>query len=238
MIRHSSRGSIAVELVLIMIPFMFCFMTLLHISRVVEAEVVVHHAITQTAKEISTFSYILTKTGIADQMMATNAESAEVKGKVNDTIDALTELGNAIGDIGSTTDINGQISSMEENVNTIKDNVSGYIEDPKSIAKELLAVIKSGVRQEAMKAAAGKIAKGSIKKQLGMLTQDPDQYLEYIGIVDGLDGLDFSETSWCSAEDGKGEIQVVVKFKMKNIRMPMMDFGEHDLVLCASTLIW
>lgn len=238
MIRHSSRGSLAVELIVIMIPFMFCFMTLLHVSRVVEAEVVIHHAITQTAKEISTFSYILTKSGAADQMIATNAESAEAKGKVSDTIDALTNLGNAVGDIGSTADISGQIESAKENVDVIKNNVSGYIEDPKSIARELLAVLKSGVRQEAMKAAAGKLSKGSIKKQLGLLTQDPDAYLKYIGIVDGLEGLDFSESSWCSSKDGKGEIQIVVTFTMKNIQMPMMDFGEHKMVLCASTLIW
>ena len=73
------RGSLTVEAILFLIPFMCAFLTLVNMARFVQAEVVIHHAITQTAKQISTYSYVMTKTGMTSMMQQTNAKSNKFK---------------------------------------------------------------------------------------------------------------------------------------------------------------
>lgn len=233
-----TKGSVSIEVVLILVPFMLCFMTVLNLARFVEAEVIIHHAITQTAKEISTYSYVMTKTGISEKMVETNGKSKKFLTDVDNTVTSLTELGSTIGDLGNSDDISAQIDTISKDIGTIKDTASSYLNDPKSIATGIFAAIKSAGRQTAMTNIAGQLAKGSIQNVLNLVTDDPDSYLENIGIVGGMDGLDFSKTEWLSEEEGKGGIKVVVIYSMKNTVFPMFDFGEHEFCLCASTLLW
>lgn len=73
------RGSLTVEAILFLIPFMCAFLTLINAARYVQAEMLIHHAITQTAKQASTYSYILTKTEITDDIQKTHTKSEKFK---------------------------------------------------------------------------------------------------------------------------------------------------------------
>ena len=42
---------------LFLIPFIMAFCTLINAARFVQAEMLIHHAVTQTGKQISTYSY-------------------------------------------------------------------------------------------------------------------------------------------------------------------------------------
>ena len=84
----------------------------------------------------------------------------------------------------------------------------------------------------------GGISGANIKTTLSKVTNDPDDYLENIGIVDGLDGLDYSSSKWISNYGAKGNLQIVVTYKMKNLLFPSFDFGELEFCQCASTVIW
>ena len=55
---NGSRGSLTVEALLFLIPFMMAFFTLINAARFVQAEMLIHHAITQTAKQISAYGYV------------------------------------------------------------------------------------------------------------------------------------------------------------------------------------
>ncbi|MBS6722579.1 MAG: hypothetical protein KH268_06230 [Clostridiales bacterium] len=206
----NTKGSLSVEMVLILVPFMLCFMTMLNLARFVQAEVIIHHAIVQTAKEISTYSYVLTKTGISSRMVETNGKSEKFLTDINKTSSSMMELGSAISTLGDTG----------------------------ALVDNMVSVFKSNVSQSAMSGAAAALSKSSVQKTLELTMDDPDSYLENIGIVDGVDGLDFSQSKWLSATEGKGEIEIVVTFTMKNNLFPMFDFGEHEYCLCASTLLW
>lgn len=205
-----TRGSLSVEMVLILVPFMLCFMTMLNLARFVQAEVIIHHAIVQTAKEISTYSYVMTKTGISARMVQTNGKSDKFLTDIDKTSSSMMELGSAISSLGDTG----------------------------ALVDNMVSVFKSNVSQNVLSNAAGTLSKSSVQKVLKMTMDDPDSYLENIGIVDGMDGLDFSQSKWLSATGGKGEIEIVVTFTMKNNLFPMFDFGEHKYCLCASTLLW
>ena len=228
--REKNRGSLTVETLLFLIPFMLAFCTIINAARFIEAEMIIHHAITQSAKEISAYSYVLTKTKITDRMQKTNKKSKEFQGKVNETVGSVEQFVDSFG--------SGDASSVRTSGQTAWNNVKTIANDPSSVASGVLSWVKNGVEQKAFTGMAGSLAKGSIQKQLTIMSGDADQYLERLGVVGGMDGLDFSQSKWNSNTSGKGNVDIVVTFTMKNTLFPMFDIGEHEYIMRASTLSW
>lgn len=225
-----NRGSLTVETLLFLIPFMLAFCTIINAARFVEAEMIIHHAITQTAKEISAYSYVLSKAKITEKMQGTNKASAEFSDQVDGTISSIEQFVDSFG--------SGDVSSIYSSGQTAWGNVSTIASDPGSVVSGVFSLIKSTGAQYVMTGVAGSLARGSIEKQLSLMGGNADEYLERLGVVGGMGGLDFSKSRWNSNTSDKGNIDVVVTFQMKNNLFPMFDFGEHEFVLSASTLCW
>lgn len=228
--KKKNRGSLTVETLLFLLPFMLAFCTIINMARFVQAEMIIHHAITQTAKEISAYGYVLTRTGITSRMQATNNKSSEFTAKVDEAVTSVEEYVNTMG--------SGDDSAIYSSGQTAWENVEAIASDPSSIVSGVMSLVKSNFSQAVLIGVSGSLAKGSIKKQVSLMSDDPNAYLERIGVVGGLNGLDFSKSEWNSNESGKGNIKIVVTFKMKNQMFPMFDFGEHEYILSASTLVW
>lgn len=231
---NTCKGALTVEVLLFLIPFMLAFLTIINAGRFVQTEMLIHHAITQTAKQISAYGYVLTKTEITDTMISTNKKSSKFKTDVNDTVSSVQNFSNAMSDFSSTGDIGSVISSG----NAAYTQLSNFFSDPDAIASGVMAMVKSDVRGKVMTYVAGELSRASIKNSLGKVTDDVDEYLENLGIVGGLDGLDFSQTQWVSVTEGKGDVQIVVTYTMKNLLFPQFDFGEYEFRQCAVTLMW
>ncbi len=205
--KQGSRGSLTVEALLFLIPFIMAFCTLINAARFVQAEMLIHHAATQTAKQVSVYSYVLTKTKITDRIIETNKKSQEMKV----TIEKAT-------------------SSLEGFVNAIS-----HMDD---LAEDVFSMIPQKGEQEALTFCIGKLTKNNIKNELSLITENPDEFLENIGIKGGLSGLRFSNTKCFDNTEGKGEVKIVVDYTMENILFPDFDFGEYEFCQCAYTLIW
>ena len=234
---HKERGSLTVEAVLFLIPFMLAFLTLVNVARYAEAEMLIHHSITQTAKQVSTYSYLLTKTEVSSKIQETTSKSDKFITTTTKTIDSVTGFFDSVGSFGS-----GDLVSDAENVlksgEHAQEMVTAYFSDPDAILSGVMAVVKSGVQQQMLKALVGGISRANIKTALLKVSDDPDLYLEHIGIVDGMEGLNFWKSEWIGNSEGKPNLKIVVTYKMKNLIFPMFDFGEIDCCQCASTLIW
>lgn len=233
-----TRGSLTVEAVLFLIPFMFAYLTIINAARFVQAEVIVHHAITQTAKQISTYSYVLTKTQIAGRIQGTHEKSAKFQKSVDDTADSVMNFANAVGNVGSSGDIYTEIQDVINAGGDAGESLKNFFSDPKAIVSGVFSIAKSEGENAVTTFIAGELAKNSIKSSIALLTDDPDKFLENIGIVGGMSGLNFSQTNWISNSGGKADIQIVVTYTMKNILFPEFDFGQYEFCQCASTLIW
>lgn len=232
--RDRCKGALTVEVLLFMIPFMMAFLTIINAGRFVQTEMLIHHAITQTAKQISAYGYVLTKTEITDQMIATNNKSQKFKTDVNTTVNSVKTFSNSVSDFTAT----GNLQNVIDSGNAAYTQLSDFFSDPDAIANGVMAMVKSDVRGAAMTYVAGELSKASIKNALRLITDDENTYLTNLGIVDGLDGLDFSQSKWISVGKGKGDIQIVVTYTMKNLIFPQFDFGQYEFRQCASTLMW
>ena len=234
---RNEKGSLTVEALLFLIPFMCAFFTMINVARFVQSEMLIHHAITQTAKQISTYSYVLTKTDIAGKIQATNKKSNKFKKDTSETIDSVSQFFNAMGSVGAGDPV-GELTDIYNSGKDAGQKVYEYFSKPEDILNGVFAAVKSDVRSKALTSVAGGICKINIKNALLNVTDDPDEYLENIGIVDGMEGLNFSKSSWLDNDDGKGNLDLVVTYKLKNLLFPQFDFGEHTFCQCASTLIW
>lgn len=232
--KKKERGSLTVEALLFLIPFMCAFLTLINVARFVQAETLVHHAITQTAKQMSSCSYVLTKTKITDKMQKTNKKSAKFKSDVVNIYSAVSEFVNVFGEDGNMDDLETSMEHMK----SAYDTAESYISNPKEILAGALAVFKSAGRGYIMTNITGAISRGNIRTSISQVSSDPDKYLKNIGIVDGLAGLDFSKSKWVSNDGGKGNLDIVVTYTMKNVLFPDFDFGQHEFCQSVSTLTW
>lgn len=231
------KGSLTVEALLFLIPFMCAFFTLINAARFVQSEMLIHHAITQTAKQVSTYSYVLTKSEISKTIQATTKKSEQFKTDTEKAVTSVTDFLEAMDGIGS-----GDIVSEVENVirtgNHASDTVKEYFKDPDAVLAGVLTLAKSGMEQHMLTMVVGAITQTNVENAISKISDNPDAYLKNIGIVDGVEGLDFSKSKWLSEAEGKGNIQIVVTYKLKNLLFPQFDFSTYDFCQCASTLIW
>ena len=219
--KDTCRGALTVEVLLFLIPFMMAFLTIINAGRFVQSEMLIHHAITQTAKQISAYGYVLTKTNITDQMISTNNKSSKFKTDASNTVDSVKNFSNSVSDFTTT----GDLQSVIDSGNAAYTQLSDFFSDPDAIATGVMSMVKSDIRGAAMTYVAGELSRASIKNSIGK-------------VVDGLSGLDFSQTKWISVGEGKGDVQIVVTYTMKNNIFPQFDFGEYEVRQCASTLMW
>ena len=232
--KDTCRGALTVEVLLFLIPFMMAFLTIINAGRFVQSELLIHNAFTQTAKQFSAYGYVLTKTNITDQMISTNNKSSKFKTDASNTVDSVKNFSNSVSDFTTT----GDLQSVIDSGNAAYTQLSDFFSDPDAIATGVMSMVKSDIRGAAMTYVAGELSRASIKNSIGKVNDDVDTYLTNLGIVDGLSGLDFSQTKWISVGEGKGDVQIVVTYTMKNNIFPQFDFGEYEVRQCASTLMW
>ena len=204
---YKDKGSLTVEALLFLIPFIMAFCTLINAARFVQAEMLIHHAVTQTAKQISTYSYVLTKAEISDRIQETNRKSEELKVTAEEAASSVDGFVNAVS------------------------NMDGLVDG-------VFSLVKNKGQQMAITTGVGMLTRNNIKNELSLMTDNPDEFLKNIGIIDGLSGLKFSHTKCLDHTEGKGTVKIVVNYTMKNILFPEFDFGQHEFCQCAYTLIW
>lgn len=206
---ENSRGSLTVEALLFLVPFIMAFCTIVNAARFVQAEVIIHHAITQTAKQISTYSYVLTKAKITQKMQESNGKSDKFQNTVDEAVSSVQGFADAAG-------------------------------DSDALAEGLFSFLKSGIRENLMGEFVGNLAEDAIRESVSLISDNPDKFLSNLGIEGGLSGLDFGDSEWISnGSEEKANVQIVVKYSMKNVLFPEFDFGQ-DFEFCqsVSTLIW
>lgn len=238
--RKQERGSMTVEAALFLVIFLMAFLTIINFGRLARAQIIMQHAINGSAMQISQYSYILTKTGIIDPIVATANNAKQVRSDANEVINAVTEFSNAVDGVaagGEVTDadIDNLIQAASDAEGAVN-IVTGYFKNPRGLFTGILAVAKEDVERRVTTLIVSRIAESQVEAYFEEITDDPDAYLEGLGIVGGLEGLDFSESEYVAG--GTKDINITVRFTVKNQMFPMFDFGEHEMRLNASTRIW
>jgi hypothetical protein len=221
--KKKESGMITVEAITTLIMFIMFFYILLMLVNIIRVQLLVQSAITETAKEISAYSYILSKAGyfeFGDEINAsveTNNGLAELKSNYSTL---LNTLGGESQDSDVVTDFNNLIDSLSSL--EVKDFTSvgvNYIYDNGSDA--VVALMAKLLTKKYLEDSNGSLA-----------------YLANMGIEGGYDALDFSQSHY---PDSSGDtLRITVIYQVEIIDVPFFeDVGlDKKIVLNASTRVW
>ncbi len=242
----SEKGSFTVEATLTLTIFMFAFLAIVSLSTVARIEGITQYAINQTAKEISQYYYIADKAGLID----TKDDNSDFE-KVDSLVNAISSLSDATQDgakevkgslsskdiegiLNTYEDLPGTVENVEKAATELSNSIEAIMDDPKTVITSLTSAFAKQAANEAMtKIIAQPLCKSLVPKYVTS-DKNADLYLEKMGVVDGIDGMDFRLSNFLS--DGRS-INVVVVYEVE-----LNGFGVFNRTLVikqtASTAAW
>lgn len=215
---RKEKGSVTIEATVSLTVFIFLFTAIYSIISFCIIQQKVSYAMDTAAKQIANYSYFYHLTGLKDREEGVyeNAQKAsEAFSSINQNISGIKE---DINDFeagfqeGELDSIFNSIQSGTEHAGNLNDIIQTSIEDPGKFLSELFAYFaKDGLNAVKAQAIAAPIAKAFVIPQFGNNYADANNKLEKLGVKNGLDGLDFSQsTLFYDANDGNGSDDVII----------------------------
>lgn len=226
-----SRGSITLEAAIFLTLFILFYVGLMDLIQIAKAQVILQHSINQAAKEVSAYSYVLTKAGIVEKRLETSKRANEFVGKANEIVDAVDKVAGTL----SSGDVVGAIGAAETAGGVIQEVVDGIDELP----QQILALVKQQGADIVSNFVIQEIVESELRRQIEMASgKDADRFLRDLGIQDGFAGLDFSESSWGKSESGgMPELEIVVIYTI-DYNLGCLELQPRTFKLCAKTALW
>lgn len=235
-------GAIAIESVLGMFIFMVVILSIMFISLLVRIQSTMQYAISQTAKEISTYYYVVDKLGLAVGFSSDPDSVSKINTVIDNTIDFAAEAddvmsiniedGIQISDLQNLTesDLPGKAQALYNSSVDLSSDLQGQLKG------SLMMIVKSMLSEGMSNYVAPFICKTVVPKYVSGDYASTDEMLKNMGIEEGVNGLDFSKSTFL--KDGR-TIQIVVVYKLNTKNMT---FGYLDMDLyfkqVATTAAW
>ena len=219
--KKKEYGAITVEAVTTLFIFLMFFVMLLRMMTIIRTQVIIQSAICETAKELSTYSYVLSKAGYFDLRTQVSASAEEHNN--------LAELNKNYKSLVTTISDGGAISF---------DDFSAIIDILENLdVKDFTAPALNNVAENGSNKIAGLAARQLIKKYLQDGAGNTD-YLEKAGVENGIEGLDFSLSHYPQSEGD--ELRITVTYKVKIVSIPFFEDISFDrkIALNATTRVW
>lgn len=256
----TNKGSLTVEAAIVIPIFICVIVSLAFFIKVIYVYEVINHALTETANELATYSYIYSATGIQKLHDSLSEELEQEKGKFNEKIEILTQTYECFKEL--PTEIINQVKSGVEKLKA-GDLQGGYedfqatvasgkemveqLEQSKEVIEDILKNPKQGLRYVGLgfaKELSEDLKVGAVLKPLARIfimkhlqsykDEDVNKKLLDLNVVGGLDGIDFGESRLF--EDRK-HIDLVVKYKMK-LNLPFNFIPEMNFVQRVKVRAW
>ena len=248
---RDENGAFAIEAALGLTVFLLSVMAIMCMSLIVRVQANMQYAVDQTAKELSSYYYLLDATGIAN--ITSGAAGAKSKEKVeevntmiNNVFDFSASTKETVESFAGTDDYSlGNLVDIAEN-GYDKISVSGSQlweslkkckDDPMGQVKAVVSVFAHTFGNQAMtQLVTPYLCRLLMPKYLSGSYDATEEYLKSVGIEGGFDDIDFSYSNML--KDGR-TINVVVMYK---INTKKLTFGlvDHDMYFKqnATTAAW
>ena len=229
---HShEKGMITVEAILSLVPFILVILGIISFINIFMVHNKVQYAMYQAGNELTAYTYFYQALGLRDADLGLKAdidrETAELDDTIAKTTDFLDQLDTLTGSakkVGS-----GDLGELENTMNQAQGTVqagqaalsSGWelISDPQDLLRNLVYYgIEAG--ETALKGWLMEVISRSMLPAYLDSSFSPsnpmnaDQYLKSFGIVNGVKGLDFSNSTAFTDEDYR-MLDLVVEYDME-----------------------
>ena len=236
------EGAFAIEAVLGLTFFMLAILSLMMVSLILRIEANMQYAVDQTAKELSSYYYLLDAVDIA-KYTSGNAGSDATAGaaKANKLIDNVISFSDAAGDVGTSIsdmenisiDSIGKIdpSNYQELYSTANQlwySVKDMSNDPSGQVKAIISIFAHSLGNKAMSYyVTPYLCRMLMPNYLTGDLDSTNKYLDSIGIEGedgqaGIEKIDFTHSSLLA--DGRTiKIVAIYKLNTKKLTFGMID---------------
>ncbi len=244
------KGALTVEAALILPVLLCAFFSVIFLIRIVCTYELIQHAINETGSEIAASSYIYHISGVRDLhdtvRKGINDRSDAFEDQIGSVIDAYSTL-KGIGSGGNSGKnnqgiINGIVNSAEtmgdakKSFSEVFNNSKAIMSDPADELKTIAFYIAGGAFDDIKTQLYIPIVKLYMKKYLvSDGYSDIDERLRALGVVNGFEGLDFSESSFLANRDES--IDIVVRYKI-SLPLPIQFHKDMELVQRVKVKAW
>lgn len=205
--RRTDRGALTIEASISYSIFLMIIVTILFVMRIVYVYGLMQHAVSQTAKELSMYSYLYQAAGFNDLNQQISGAAGERTGQLNKDMGELIQFYEDFSS-GNAASYNGTT-------------------DPREILKNIGAAVFGNAGREVNHQLFEVVARSLIESYIGADSrgQGADVRLKNLQVIGGLKGLNLNSS--CFFEDGK-TIDLIVCYTIDPI-MPIDILPELNL---------
>lgn len=237
-------GSATIEAVVAFTGFLFVVFTILGTVDFCRAQMRVSAAVDTVARELAQYSYFYEMSGLQKFEKASDPIVGVGKKNINEVIGTVDSLYSALGgavegtseDMANLADVTTKgdlqlqdIETVVKNIDTSGKNIANSItsignalehvgDDPLLYMRSLVAIAGEEGMELAKRAIASSLAKLFIQKHFGDSWSEANENLEKLGVVGGLDGMNFNLSTLFSDED-REDVEIVVFYKVKLLQL-------------------
>lgn len=221
--KKDESGMMAVEAVLSFTVFIMAVSAIVYLITIFTLHNKVQYAINAAAHELAAYTYLYQAFGVRDADRKIESDGSKYVGAIDDTanqiadtlnkIETLTGDASAISELNpahiqkSINDLKAAGASGKESVNKVKNLVS----NPNDLMVGVMYMAFSAANAALKNAFASAASAIMVRKYLEQGDRDADAYLKGMGVKDGYDGLDFSQSTMFCDKDNK-LIDIVVEY--------------------------
>jgi hypothetical protein len=260
------EASAVVEAVISFAGFLFVIFTILNVVNFCRAQMLISNAVDTATKELTQYSYFYKMSGLQklsdDYAAKVDAEKANINGVIgsvdefytalagaqDDSVEQSTNVKNAIeeGNL-NLDDIQNALSSLktdavdiEKSMKTI-DNAFGAVQDnPMAYMKSIAAIAgKETIDILTSHCIAAPLSRLFVAKHFGSSVSEANEKLKAIGVVDGLDGMNFKMSTLFNTVDvndatKNGDVHIVVYYRLSMVQL--FNWATLDVPICKESV--
>ena len=256
---NKERGSATVEAIISFSGFLFVIFTILNVVNYCSAQMMISNAVDTATKELTQYAYFYKMSGLqkfSDDMSNVADVGAGNINEILSTTDSLYQsIGTAVDNTAEhSTNIVNAIEAGNFNQQTVQNvltnidadgtNISasmdavmaafGSVQDnPMLYMKSIVAVAgNEGLNTLKSHLIAAPLAKMFMAKHFGSTTDEASKKLEQMGVVGGLEGMNFNMSTIFSSESPE-DVHIVVYYKLKLVQV--FDWASLEVPLCKES---
>lgn len=255
----SETGAMAIEAVLGLTFFMLAIISVMMMSLIIRLQATMQYAVDQTAKQLSSYYYLLDAAGIAKYTSGNSDDDTKQAVKptekaisdtneiINNVIDFAGEAGNASKDftnlsVSDFENLKDDAVQMKSKAQELWQDVKALKDDPKGQMKAVITIFARSLGNKALSYyVTPYLCRMIMPNYISGDLKSTEKYLDNIGVIGddgqtGMDMIDFTKSSLLA--DGRTiKIVAIYRLNTKKLTFGMID---TDLVFqqSAVTAAW
>lgn len=196
-------GYIVVETTVTFMLFTLLVVSILSLINIVTVQARIHYALTQTANELSMYSYVLDALGLSEDIKGLDQTGREVQGRIDGIVKDLETIEHGVTTVPtSTTKLFDNLDALTEAVRGLSNTAGEIAEDPKGALVKLVRYGLNGAKNYGMQEL---VIRPMLDKYLKNGSQSAEEYLDGCGVGD----LELGGSVFI---DSKGDITIVAAY--------------------------